>query len=67
MKTTIATLAALAAIAALPAGAGAAPPVPSTCDLLKNTGCDGTIGPICTYVPDLEGHVWGPVCIRPND
>ena len=19
--------------------------------------------PICTYVPDLDGHVWGPVCI----
>ena len=66
MKTTIATLAALAAIAALPAASSAAPPVPSTCDLLKNTGCDGTIPPICFYVPDLEGHVWGPVCIRPN-
>ena len=69
MKTTIATLAALGVLAALPTGAGAKPDIPGTCDLLKNTLCDPTNPPdplLCTYVPDLEGHLYGPVCIRLN-
>jgi hypothetical protein len=63
MKTTIATLAALAALAAAPSGAGAKPDLPGTCDLLKNTACDLQPFPICTWVPDLEGHLYY-VCIR---
>ena len=46
IKRTSLLLAALAAVAALAAPAVAAPPTPQ----------------ICTYVPDLDGHVWGPYC-----
>ena len=64
MKTTVATLAALAVVAALPAGASARPDVPSTCDILKNTGCD-LQPPVCLEAINLGGQVVGGFCPRP--
>ena len=53
IKRTSLLFAALLTVAALAAPAAQAGPP----DLPVK------VGPICTYVPDLDGHVWGPVCI----
>ena len=49
MHKTSAVLLALLSLAAFPAAAGASaaqPPLPQ----------------VCTYVPDLDGHLYGPYC-----
>ena len=47
IKRTCLLLASLAAVAALAAPAAQA----------------AKPEPVCFYVPDLDGHVWGPVCV----
>ena len=64
MRTTIATLFTLATLASLPAAASAGP-LPSTCDILKNTGCDlQPPSQVCVYAPGTDHELF---CVRPND